>query len=1091
MDQRSRLRLSRAVAHRMLLVFFICLAATAIAKAQVKVNIHAIQTNLPNSPYLNQNVTTEGIVNAVLSDGFYIVNSYNQATCPGGAILNCWDNEVSTSEGIYVYTKNAPDPSYATLGNLVWVTGLVTVSNSSADQAAQGTEIQISSPPIRADDVTYNLPAPVAADILASAQTGAFGQWLQFEGMRITIPNLLTTSGTGGTVATNSQPATSNGQFWGVLPDSSGNAVRPFRSAGISVLEPVPAGAPATVSRWSGNPSLLFIDSSSRGGPEAPLDVTANAAVSNLTGVVDYHENALGYTGLILDNGQFGYDGYGDGAVTPAPGANGAPAALPTSPIQVTIATQDLDNFYDTSTVGPQAFTTRVNKAALAIVQFENSPDIIGVQEVESLAALDALAAQISSDGGPTYTPCWFNGNDPSGLTNGFLINETKVDLISCNQVDASTPYNSTTLFGRPPLVLVVGLARGGQQDYELTIVNSELLNRTNISDPTLGKAVRAQRAAQAEELSTIIQGYQSAGAHVVSLGGYNSFEFSDGFVDTMGAIVGNPVAANLVTLAVSTDTDPTLINLTTQPANATDNRYTYVENGSAEETDHVVVSSDLAPITTISYARFGADFPVVDSNDPTTALHASSHDGVVSYVAITYAPQFALTSSLNPSEYSQNVTFTATATGPIGAATGTVTFYDGATTLCNAQGMVGGSATCAVSTLTVGQHAIKAVYSGDTIYGSATATLTQTVNPLPATLSLTGAPNPSYFGEKVVFTATASSSDGAPTGTVTFKDLTTGNGLGSGSLSGGLASVTVSNLAVGSHLIQASYGGDQTHSTATSNQVTQVVLVYAQGATLTCAPNPASFGTNVTCTDTITSLGGISTGTVTFNNGSNTLGTANLNNGVATFSTTALPVGIDPIVAVFPGSSQSTGVTSNVVNEEILPTFSLTLSPSSASVYTGQAATYTVGVVEEAGEGFSLNVALTCGGVPADTTCSFKPATVAGGGLGQLIVQTSAPTNTGASSQASARAAPPVILSGVLLLFWPKRLKGRRWWMTFVVLLAISAIGALNGCGGSGTLVGGTPVGSYTLTVSGSALNSPAPVIKTVTATLKVNSLF
>jgi hypothetical protein len=753
----------------------------------------------------------------------------------------------------------------------------------------------------------------------------------------------------------------------------------------------------------------------------------------------------------------------------------------------VTIATQDLDNFYDTSTVSSQAFTTRVNKAALAIVQFENSPDIIGVQEVESLNALDALAAQISSDGGPSYTPCWFSGNDSTGLTNGFLVNEARVDLISCTQVDAATPYDSTKLFARPPLVLVAGLARGEAQEYELTVINSELPDRADISDPTLGSAVRAQRAAQAEELSTFIEGYQSAGAHLVSLGGYNSFEFSDGFVDTMGAIVGDPAAANLVTLPVSTDTNPTLTNLTTLPANTADNRYTYVENGSAEETDHIVVSSDLAPITTISYARFGADFPVIDSNDPTTALHASSHDGVVSYVEITYAPQFALTSSLNPSAYSQNVTFTATATGPLGTATGTVSFYDGATTLCNAQAMVGGSATCSSSTLTVGQHAIKAVYSGDTIYGSATATLTQTVKPLPATLSLTSAPNPSYFGEKVAFTATASSSDGAPSGTVTFNDLTTGNALGSGALANGTASIAVSTLTAGSHLIQASYGGDQTHSTATSNQVTQIVLVYAQGATLTCAPNPASFGTNVTCIDTITSLGGISTGTVAFNDGSTPLGTATLNGGVASFSTTTLPVGIDPIVAVFSGSSESTGVTSNVVNEEILPTFSLTVSPSAASVYTGEAATYTVGVV--AGEGFSLNVALTCGGLPAATTCSFKQATVPGGGFGQLIVQTSAPTNTG--TQASTRTTPLVVLSGVLLLFWPKRFKGRHWWMTVVMFLAISAIGALNGCGGSGTLVGGTPVGSYTLTVTGSALDSPAPVIKTATATLKVNSLF
>ena len=61
-------------------------------------------------------------------------------------------------------------------------------------------------------------------------------------------------------------------------------------------------------------------------------------------------------------------------------------------------------------------------------------------------------------------------------------------------------------------------------------------------------------------------------------------------------------------------------------------------------------------------------------------------------------------------------------------------------------------------------------------------------------------------FGVGVTFTATVSSSNGVPTGTVTFEDGA--NVLGSVSLSSGAASISTSALAVGSHTIVAYYGG-------------------------------------------------------------------------------------------------------------------------------------------------------------------------------------------------------------------------------------------------------------------------------------------
>ena len=75
------------------------------------------------------------------------------------------------------------------------------------------------------------------------------------------------------------------------------------------------------------------------------------------------------------------------------------------------------------------------------------------------------------------------------------------------------------------------------------------------------------------------------------------------------------------------------------------------------------------------------------------------------------------LTSSLNPSVYGEDVTFTATvaANAPgSGSPTGTVTFMAGSAVLGTGT-VSGGVATFSTSTLTVGVHSITAVYSGDT----------------------------------------------------------------------------------------------------------------------------------------------------------------------------------------------------------------------------------------------------------------------------------------------------------------------------------------------------------------------------------------
>jgi hypothetical protein len=100
-------------------------------------------------------------------------------------------------------------------------------------------------------------------------------------------------------------------------------------------------------------------------------------------------------------------------------------------------------------------------------------------------------------------------------------------------------------------------------------------------------------------------------------------------------------------------------------------------------------------------------------------------------------AAAIALKSSLNPSSFGQAVTFTATVTGPGGTPTGTVTFKDGGTVIGSAT-LTGPAASLTTSSLSIGTHAIVAVYGGDGNFTAATsAALSQAVNTPPDSIRL------------------------------------------------------------------------------------------------------------------------------------------------------------------------------------------------------------------------------------------------------------------------------------------------------------------------------------------------------------------
>ena len=94
-----------------------------------------------------------------------------------------------------------------------------------------------------------------------------------------------------------------------------------------------------------------------------------------------------------------------------------------------------------------------------------------------------------------------------------------------------------------------------------------------------------------------------------------------------------------------------------------------------------------------------------------------------------------------------------------------------------------------------------------------------------PATTTgLTSSPNPSTYGQVVTFTVSVTSGAGAPPNGEIISFMKGKTVLGTGTLSGGLATFSTSTLKVGTTRVTAVYGGDSNFASSRSKPVKQVV---------------------------------------------------------------------------------------------------------------------------------------------------------------------------------------------------------------------------------------------------------------------------
>ncbi|MCW5812013.1 MAG: Ig-like domain repeat protein [Labilithrix sp.] len=282
------------------------------------------------------------------------------------------------------------------------------------------------------------------------------------------------------------------------------------------------------------------------------------------------------------------------------------------------------------------------------------------------------------------------------------------------------------------------------------------------------------------------------------------------------------------------------------------------------------------------------------------------------------------------------------------------------------------------VSNLAVGASTITAAVTGlSTNYAAPTVTnFNHTVDQAPTTtvVELPGPTAPVGTNVALVARVTpAPANNNSVSGTVTFHDnstspptllgtITRGGGGGNPpACATGLASCTftlnLTNLAVGTHPITATYAGNTQLLGSNSNASPQTIAINQVGVSIAIvsSPSPSVFGSEVAFTVTTTATsGGSPTGTVELRDGTADLGTVTLastgaNTAAGTFRTSSLSAGEHTIFASYAGDANhpaGSGSGSHTVN--VAPTVITIASDVNPSVV-GQSVTFTANVTTTA----------------------------------------------------------------------------------------------------------------------------------------------
>ncbi|HSL43821.1 MAG TPA: ExeM/NucH family extracellular endonuclease [Anaerolineales bacterium] len=614
-------------------------------------SIHTIQGATHLSSFDGQTVSTQGIVTAKLSNGFFM-----QDPAP--------DTDDATSEAILVFTSSAPAVN---IGDLVTVSGTVDEFRPGGSGGTNNlTTTEIVSPSIVVNSAGNSLPAAtvigtggrvpptmvIEDDASGSVETGGVFDpaadgidfYESLEGMLVQVNNAVVVGPTNGF-----------GETWVLADNGAGASVRTSR--GGIVIRP-----------GDFNPERIQIDDTIVS--PAPLADVGDTFPGAITGVISYN-----FGNFELLNTQ----------ALPALVSGGLTRETTESagPNELAIASFNVENL--DANDDPAKFA----ELASLIVNNLQSPDIIAIEEIQDNngptndATVDAsltyaaLIDAIEAAGGPSYDFRNINpvddqdGGEPGGnIRVGFLFRTDRgVDFVdrpgggstvattvvdnagvpelssSPGRIDPTDPaFNSSrkplvgefTFNGHTLFVIANHFnSKGGDQP---------LFGR--FQPPTLSSEV--QRIQQAQIVNNFVDSILAVdpNAKIIVAGDLNDFEFSTAVDTVEGGVLH------------------TLMETLPQ-----DERYSYVFEGNSQSLDHILISDSLFN-TPFEYdvLHVNAEF----------AVQASDHDPQVVRLPLTpadtTAPDTTIDSSPSDPSNSSSASFTFSGTDDVTPA-GNLTF--------------------------------------------------------------------------------------------------------------------------------------------------------------------------------------------------------------------------------------------------------------------------------------------------------------------------------------------------------------------------------------------------------------------------------
>lgn len=271
------------------------------------------------------------------------------------------------------------------------------------------------------------------------------------------------------------------------------------------------------------------------------------------------------------------------------------------------------------------SYSKRLRKMARYIITQMAGPDIIAFQEVESPGVLAQVAEEVKRlNDTLNYKAYGFkfnSGNFPINLC--YLVSD-RLRITTAELVGSTEQFSmGGRLHDRPPMLLEGFIKTDPEIPFH--ILNIHMRSLIDILNPS----IQRRRSEQAISIARMIRALQARGdENILVVGDFNAYEFTDGHVDVVNQITGEPsLGAAFETIPVL---EKPLINYSTTLL-PKEERYSYVFNGNAQLLDHCLGDMGRGvSIKSLNYTRGNADNPYDYAADPGHSLHVSDHDGWV-----------------------------------------------------------------------------------------------------------------------------------------------------------------------------------------------------------------------------------------------------------------------------------------------------------------------------------------------------------------------------------------------------------------------------------------------------------------------------